>query len=171
MDVFEVLKKRRSIRKYQSKPVENEKVQKVLEAARLGPSANNQQPCHFIVVTKSEVKESLRTAYDRTWFLASPVVIVGCVNPKEAWRKSMFGDDYWKVDLAIAMQNLILTATDLGLGSCWITDFDEKAVKKALNIPSEIRVVAMATMGYADEEKEPATDRKPLESMIHHERW
>ena len=170
MNVLDVLKKRRSIRKYSAKLVEDEKLREVLEAARLGPSANNQQPCYFIVITQPEVRESLRSAYNRDWFVQAPVIIVGCANPKEAWRRSD-GEEYWKVDLAIAMQNIILSATELGLGTCWIATLDEKAVKKALNIPKEIRVVAMTPLGYPDEEKEPVTDRKPLEKIVHYEKW
>ncbi|MGD0451245.1 MAG: nitroreductase family protein [Candidatus Bathyarchaeia archaeon] len=171
MSVLDILKKRRSIRKYQTKPVEVEKITEVLEAARLGPSANNQQPCYFIVITQPEARESLRAAYKADWFVHAPVIIVGCVNPKEGWKRGTFGEEYWKVDLAIAMQNLILAATELGLGTCWIANFDENAVKKALNIPKEIRVVAMTPLGYPDEEKGSVTDRKPLEKIVHYEKW
>ncbi len=173
MSVCDVLRKRRSMRKYQSKQLEDEKMNTVLEAARLGPSANNQQPCHFVVVAKREIRESLRAAYNRDWFVSAPAIIVGCANPKEAWRRggTFGGEEYWKVDLAIAMQNLILAATELGLGTCWVADFDENSVKKALNIPKDVRVVAMTPIGYPDEEKGPVTDRKPLESIVHHEKW
>jgi len=172
MNVLEVLAKRRSIRKYQAKPVEDEKVTKILEAARLGPSAANLQPCSFVVVTKPEVKESLKAAYKENWFVGAPVIVVGCANPKEAWRRTAFdNEEYWKVDAAIALQNLVLTATELGLGTCWIASFDEKGLKKALNIPKEIRVVAMITVGYPAEEKGPVTDRKPLNIIVHHEKW
>ena len=102
MDVFEAIKTRRSIRKYQNKPVEQEKLSKVLEAARLSPSAANRQPWRFIVVTDPEVKEKLRAAYNRDWFISAPVIIVGCALPHKAWVRSD-GEEYWKVDLAIAM--------------------------------------------------------------------
>ena len=171
MSILDFLQKRRSIRKYQSKPVEEEKIAKVLEAARLGPSANNQQPCRFIVVTKPENRESLKAAYKQDWFTQAPAIIVGCVDPKEAWKRGMFGEEYWKVDLAIAFQNLILAATELGLGTCWIANFDENSVKKALNIPKDIRVIAMTPLGYAAEEKESVSDRKPIESIVHREKW
>ncbi len=173
MDVFEAVQKRRSIRKYQDQPVEKEKLVKVLEAARLGPSANNTQPCHFIVITDPKTRESLRGGYNRDWFLKAPAIIVVCANPKESWRRRD-GEEYWKVDAAIAMQNLVLTATELGLGTCWVTDFErngEKEIKKALNIPKDIRVVAMTPLGYHDEKMGPATDRKPLEGMVHSEKW
>jgi nitroreductase len=151
MDVFEVLKKRRSIRRYQT-------------------SADNRQPCHFISVTKPEVKNSLKAAFNADWFLHAPAIIVACVNPVESWRRED-GEEYWKVDAAIAMQNLILASTELGLGTCWIAGFDEKAAKKVLNIPKDIRVVAMTPLGYSDEEKGTPTNRKPLDTMLHREKW
>ncbi len=170
MDVFDAIRKRRSIRKYLNQPVEKELIIKVLEAARLGPSAVNAQPCHFIVVTNIKVRESLGNAYNADWFLKAPVIIVVCANPKEAWRRRD-GEEYWKVDAAIAMQNMILTATDLGLGTCWVGSFDEKEVKKSLNIPKDFRVVAMTPIGYPDERKGQVTDRKSLEAMVHNEKW
>jgi len=172
MIVLDVLKKRRSIRKYQAKSVESEKVTEVLEAARLGPSANNQQPCQFIIITKPEIRESLRVAYKSDWFIQAPVIIVGCANPKEAWRRYAFDkEEFWKVDAAIALQNIVLAAADLGLGTCWVANFDEKAAKKALNIPKEIQVVAMIAVGYPAEEKGTVTDRKPLANIVHYEKW
>jgi nitroreductase len=170
MNVFEVVEKRRSVRCYKKTPVENEKVLRILEAARFGPSAANRQPCHFIVVTNPEVRKSLSKAYSADWFLQAPAVIVCCANPKEAWRR-WDREEYWKVDAAIAMQNLILTATELGLGTCWIGAFKEKEVKKALNIPKNIRVVAMTPLGYPGETKTVATERKPLTEIVHYEKW
>jgi nitroreductase len=87
-----------------------------LEAARQGPSAANKQPCHVIVVTKLEVKEGLRAAYKADWFVQAPTIIVVCADPKGSWRRND-GEEYWKVDAAIAMQNMILASTELGLGS------------------------------------------------------
>jgi nitroreductase len=172
VEVLEIIKERRSIRKYKTKPVENEKINKVLEAARLAPSANNQQPWHFILVTKPEAKESLRAAFkpERQWLMQAPAIIVACADPKKAWKRND-GEEYWKVDAAIAMQNLVLAATELGLGTCWIAVFNEKAVKKALNMPKHIRVVAMTPLGYPDEDKGPVTDRKTLNEIVHFEKW
>jgi nitroreductase len=170
MEVFTIIGKRRSIRLYEKKKVEKEKFDRVLEAGRLAPSASNKQPWRFIVVTDDKVKEKLRAAYDREWFVTAPIIIIGCAVPEEAWVR-MDGQEYWMVDVAIAMQNMILTATELGLGTCWIADFDEKAVRKALKLPSNIRVVAMTPLGYPAEEKPPAKNRKPLTEIVHHEHW
>ena len=167
MDVYETIQKRRSIRKYTKKPVENEKIQKILDAARLGPSAANIQPCHLIAVSDPS---TLKEAYKAEWFQQAPLVIVVCANEKAAWKRSD-GLNYWVVDAAIAMQNIVLVATELGLGTCWIGAFDEGKLRKALNIPKDYKIVSMTPIGYADEQKEAATDRKPVEAILHKEKW
>jgi nitroreductase len=170
LNVFEAVRTRRSIRKYADKPVEKEKLAKVLEAARLSPSACNNQPWHFIAVTDKAVREKLGPAYNRDWFAKTPVIIVACAMPLAAWsRKDK--EEYWKVDAAIAMQNLILVAHELGLGTCWIGAFNENKVKEALNIPEKVRVVAITPLGYPAEQKGPVTERKPMEEIVHYELW
>jgi nitroreductase len=170
MNVFEAIRTRRSIRKYVDKPVEKEKLLRILEAARLAPSAVNCQPWDFIVVTEPEVRKKLGAAYPKEWFINAPVIIVACAHPTKAWTRKD-GEEYWKVDVAIAMQNLVLTAWEEGLGTCWIGAFDEQEVKRVLGIPPEVRVVAMTPLGYPAEEKGPVTDRKPLDEIVHYEHW
>lgn len=170
MEVFEIIRKRRSIRLYEEKPVEQEKLNRVLEAGRLAPSADNCQPWRFIVAINDEVKEKLRASYDEEWFVSAPVIIIGCAVPKEAWVR-MDGQEYWMVDVAIAMQNMILAATELGLGTCWIADFDEEAARKALKLPQSVRIVAMTPLGYPAEEKRPVRNRKSLSKIVHYDSW
>jgi len=170
MKVFEAIRTRRSIRNYENRPVENEKLMNVLEAARLSPSATNAQPWSFIVVTDRDVKERLRSSYDRDWFVSAPVIIVACALPDEAWVRHD-GEEYWKVDVTIAIQDLILAAWEEGLGTCWIGAFNEEEAKRALGIPEQVRVVAMTPLGYPAEEKGPVTDRKTLEEIVHYDRW
>jgi len=169
LDVFDAIRTRRSIRSYNKKRVEKEKLRKVLEAARLAPSAANLQPCSFVVVTDIKVKESLRSAYSREWFVSAPVIIVGCVDPSKGWAKER--EEYWRVDIAIAMQSLILAAWEQGLGTCWIGAFNEQEVKRALGIPKDVRVIAMTPLGYPAEHKGPVTDRKPLKEIVHYDCW
>lgn len=170
MNVFEAIKTRRSIRRYVNEPVEKEKLMKILEAARLSPSAVNFQPWSFIVVTDSEMKQRLKAAYQNEWFISAPVIIVACAHPDESWKK-FDGEEYWKVDVAIAMQSLILAAWEEGLGTCWIGAFREDEAKKVLGIPLNVRVVAMTPLGYPAEEKGPVTNRKPLEEIVRYEHW
>lgn len=170
LDVLEAIRTRRSIRSYLDKPVEDEKLQKILEAARLSPSAVNFQPWDFVVVQEKAAKERLLQAYNRAWFAKVPVVIVVCASPEKAWRR-IDGEEFWKVDAAIAAQSMVLAATSEGLGTCWICAFDEKTVKEALGVPENVRVVALLALGYVAEKKEPVTERKTLEQIVHFDHW
>jgi len=170
MVLLEVFKKRRSIRKYKSLPVEKEKLINVLEAARLAPSAANRQPWYFIVVDNENIKKKLFNAYPSDWFIKAPVIIVACADPNLAWKRKD-GEEYWKVDIAIAVEHLVLQAYNEGLGTCWIAAFNEDEVKKALNIPEHIRVVALIPLGYPDEEKGEVTNRKQLKEIVFMNGW
>ncbi len=170
MNVLEAISRRRSIRQYKKEPIEEEKLKRVLEAARLAPSAENRQPWRFIVVNDPIVKERLRASYDNDWFVSAPVIIVACAAPDEAWVRRD-GEKYWKVDVAIAMQNLILAATEEGLGTCWIGAFNEKEAKRALGIPKGVRVVAMTPLGYPAEEEGPVSLRRPLDEIVRYNHW
>jgi len=170
LGVFEAIKTRRSIRKYKKTKIETEKLKKVLEAARLAPSACNFQPWSFIVVSDSETRQSLYSAYNKDWFVNAPIIIVACGFSDKGWVRGD-GEKYYPVDVAIAMQNLVLVAHDLGLGTCWVAAFDEKKVKKALGIPKNVRVIAMTPLGYSDEVKGPIVERKSLEQIIHYNKW
>jgi len=170
MKVFDAICLRRSIRKYKSDPVEKGKLERILEAGRLSPSAVNKQPWHFIVVRDPSVRESLRASYGQSWFVNAPLIIVVCADPSSAWVRRD-GEEFWKVDAAIALQNMILCATEEGLGTCWIGAFSEEPARRALKIPEKIRIAAMTPLGYADESKEPVSDRKPLKKITHYEYW
>lgn len=170
MNVMDVIKTRRSIRKYSSKLIEKEKIEKILEAGRLSPSAANRQPWHFLVITAKELKTRLSEAYSSEWFVSAPVILIVCADPNAAWCRSD-GEDYWKVDAAIAMQSMILEAWEGGLGTCWIAAFKEDPVKQILEIPPHIRVVAMTPLGYPDEEKGEVTDRKLRNEIVHFDGW
>lgn len=183
MDVFEAIRTRRSIKAYENRPVEKEEIDKVLEAARLSPSAGNKQPWRFIVVTEPEVKANLRSAKmklrppppktpprepPKDPLHSAPVLIVGCALPSDSFP----GTDFWKIDVAIALQNLVLAAWEQGLGTCWIGVFhEEEEVKKVLGLPKEARVIAMISLGYPSEKKDPVTDRKPLEAIVRYNHW
>jgi len=145
MDVFEAVQKRRSIRAYDSTPIPNEKLERILEAARLSPSAGNVQPWHFIVIEDHEKRKKLAKGGRYARFLKeSPIVIVGCGDQKASSKWCM-------VDVAIAMQNMVLTATGEGLGTCWIGSFNENQVKEMFKIPENFKVVALLAVGYPHE--------------------
>ena len=170
MDMYEVIRVRRSIRKYKAKGIEEDKLFRVLEAGRLSPSARNEQPWHFIVITNPEVREMMKEGDSRSWFYEAPAILVVCVDPNVAWVRED-GEEYCKIDGAIAMQSMILQATEEGLGTCWIADFHEAAVTRILGIPPHIRIVALTPLGYPDEVKGRATKRKEMNEIIHNDKW
>jgi nitroreductase len=141
MNVFEAIEKRRSIRNYETAPVPDEKLQKILEAARLAPSASNVQPRHFIVVTDSERREALSSGMFAGFLKQAPVVIAACGDEKKSPK-------WYAIDVAIAVENMVLAATGEGLGTCWIGSFDENKVRAILKIPQNLRVVVLLVIGY-----------------------
>ncbi len=164
MDFYEVIKKRRSIRKYKDRPVEEEKLRRVLEAARIAPSAKNAQPWKFIVVKDKKIREKFKAAYAGEWFWTAPVLICACGLKEEAWRR-WDGKSYLDVDVTIAMDHLILAATAEGLGTCWIGAFDVSEVKKILDLSQGEEPIALTPLGYPAISPEPRW-RKPWDEVI-----
>jgi len=161
MDVFEAIRVRRSIRKYKPDPVPESVLKEVLEAARLAPSWANRQCWRFIVVKDREKRKKITL---RDWAAEAPIVIVGCADPTASGTK--FNQQYYMLDMGIAMEQLMLAATEHGLGTCWIGgQFDEPTVKQVLNIPEGLRVVALTPLGYPDEKPE-AKPRKSLSEIV-----
>jgi nitroreductase len=144
LEVFEAIQKRESIRSYGPTPVPSEKLQRVLEAARLAPSAGNIQPWHFVVVTNQQKRRLLSKGRFAKFLAESPVVIVGCGNRASS-------PNWYAVDTAIALQNMVLTATSEGLGTCWVGSFNETQVKRLLGVPEKFSVVALLAVGYPHE--------------------
>jgi nitroreductase len=165
LDFFEVIKNRRSIRKYQDKNVEKEKLQKILEAARLAPSAMNRQPYQLFVVTNKDILSKIESACNQKW--AAPIMIAMVSTPKEAWVRDD-KEEFWKADAAIAMNQVSLAAFAEGLGTCWIAAFKENQVKEILGVASDSRIPFLSPLGYPAENKGPITNRKTLESLLHY---
>ena len=144
MDVFEAIQERRSIRTYQDTPVPREKLEKILEAARLAPSARNIEPWHFIVVTDGEKRQVLSKGRFAKFLAEAPVVIVACGDKKAS-------PDWYAIDVALAVENMILTATSEGLSTCCVGSFNEKEVKAAVKVPENFEVLLLLAVGYARE--------------------
>jgi nitroreductase len=161
MKFSEVIEKRRSIRKYKETPVPKEKIIKVLEAARIAPSAGHRQPWHFIVV---EDKENIKKLAKSEWAAKAPVMIVGLADQEASPR--------WCInDLGIAFEHIILTATNLGLGTCWMGQLNrEELIKDLLEIPDNFKVMALTPLGIPDETP-AAKDRKSLEAIVSWEKY
>jgi len=169
MEFFEVIQKRYSVRSYRRDPVEEHKLQQVLEAARLAPTAANRQPFQLIVISTAGRETELRRIYDRAWFVQAPVIICACAIPDKAWVRRD-GKNYCDVDVAIAMDHLILAATDVGLGTCWIAAFDPAAAQEVLGLPNSVEPIAFTPLGYADNQLGPKR-RKTLTEIVKHEHW
>jgi nitroreductase len=169
MDVFDVIKERRSVRTYADKPVEKEKLDKIFEATRLAPSACNYQEWRFVVVTKKSKREALMVAANNQKFVAEAPVVIACCAETDG-HKLRCGESCYTIDVTIAIDHITLAAVALGLGTCWIGSFYPEQVREILNIPQDIRVVELLTLGYpADSPREK--NRKPIDEIVHYEEW
>lgn len=166
---LELAKKRYSVRAYKSIPVEDNKLDQILEAARLAPTASNRQPFQFIVIHTAGREEELRLIYDRAWFVKAPLVICACGIANQAWIRQD-GKNYCEVDVSIAMDHLVLAATDIGLGTCWIAAFDPQAAREVLKLPGNIEPIAFTPIGYPDDQPRDKK-RKDIVELIRHEQW
>lgn len=142
MDVYDAVQERRSIRAYQDKQVPREKLEKILEAAILAPSARNLEPWHFIVVTDSEKRKILSKGRYAKFVAEAPVVVVACGDKKAS-------PDWYAIDVALAVENMILTAIGEGLSTCCVGSFNEAEVKTQVKVPENFEVLLLLTIGYS----------------------
>ena len=170
MTVPEAIKGRFSVRKYQSQPVNDSELQKVLEAARFSQSAKNLQDWRFIVVRDRAMKNRLATAAKGQSFVAEAPVVIACCGTGVDYVMTC-GQHSYPIDVAIAMENMALTAHELGLGTCWLGAFYEEQVKELLKVPEDdVRVVGLLTLGYPAVQA-PGKRRKPLDEIVCYEAW
>jgi nitroreductase len=169
MDFEKLILARYSCRAYKPDPVGEGDLQKVLEAARLAPTAANKQAFRVVVVRTKGREEALRRVYHREWFVQPPLVLAVCAIPAQAWiRKD--GRNYSDVDAAIVMDHVILAAADLGLGTCWIANFDAAAAREVLGLPPEADPVVFTPLGWPADAPKPKT-RKAAEDILRYDRW
>jgi nitroreductase len=164
---LDLAKSRYSVREYEDRTVEAEKLTAILEAGRIAPTAANQQPCIFLVLNKEESIEKLCKACRPH---GAPLAIVICADKTSAWVRPFDKANMSEIDSTIAADHMMMCAQDLGLSSCWITYFDPKIVRKEFNIPNDIEPINILAIGYgADEPQSPdrfAQTRKPLDSIV-----
>lgn len=169
MNFDEVIRKRKSIRKYSDKPVEKEVITALLECARLAPSAVNFQPWKFYVCHSDGIKKAIRESYPRQWFAAAQVYIVACGDHSRSWKRPSDGKDHCDIDVAIAVEHIVLKATDLGLGTCWVCNFDPQKVKEVLHLNDNIEPIVLLPLGYPLDEYEAdprSGKRKSLDEIV-----
>lgn len=165
MDYFELIKNRYSVRAYKQDEVEQEKLDKILEAARLAPTAANRQAFRVIVLKTKGREEELKKVYSRDWFTHAPLVLCVCAVRGSGWVRSKDSKDFFDIDAAIIMDHIILAATALGLGTCWIGAFDADAAKKLLDLDDSLEPIVLTPVGYGQAAVSPKI-RKPLDELV-----
>ena len=170
MDVYEAIAKRKSVRGFKDEEIPDEIISRVLEAARLAPSASNRQEWRFIVVRDQVMRKKLAEAARGQKFVGeAPVVLACCAETDE--HVMACGQLCYPIDVAIAMDHITLCAVVEGLGTCWIGAFEEEPVKQLLGIPSPVRVVGLLPVGYPKESSTVKKKRLTLEEIVKYERW
>ena len=171
MSVLDIIRDRRSVRRYNGNSVPEDMLARVLEAARLAPSAKNLQPWKFVVVRDLATKMALaKAAFGQSFMSEADIVVAVCGFPERAYPRQGSYMNSWPIDLAIAFEHLILQASEEGLGTCWIGAFDETAVKAVLGVPAEVRVMARTPLGWPAESPAPR-GRKAMEEFVSYDRY
>ncbi len=164
MDFQELVAMRYSVRAYRPDPVSDADLAKVLEAARLAPTAANKQPFRLLAIRTAGRSEELQRIYHRPWFGAAPLLIGVCAVPSEGWvRKD--GKNHADIDAAIVMDHIVMQATDLGLGTCWVCAFDVAAAREVLHLPEGVEPIAFTPLGRPADEAKPKV-RKALADLL-----
>jgi nitroreductase len=169
MDFFDAVSARYSVRAYEARDVEDEKLEKVIEAARFAPSASNRQEWRFIVVKDAKKRKKLGDAAHKQAFVGeAPVVIAACAVTDGHLMSC--GQPCYPIDVAIALEHVALAAAALGLGTCWIGAFDEAAAKAVLGVPADVRIVQLMPLGYPSDKPRPKT-RLRLDEILMRDAW
>jgi nitroreductase len=170
MTFLDLIKKRRSVRDYLDTPVPDELLEQILEAGRWAPSACNLQPWVFIVIRDPVVRQSMKQVYARDWFLGAPVILAVCCDRAASWKRGD-GKDFGDIDSAITLDHITLAAAEAGLGTCWVGNFNPGPTRELLCIPEHIVPVALTPIGYHGPQPPRPKSRKPLEELVHYERF
>ena len=170
MEFSELIKARYSVRSYKATQVEDEKLQQVLRAAQLAPTAANRQPFQLIVIHPAGREEEMERIYKPKWFARAPIIICACGIPSQGWVRQSDDKNYTDVDVAIVMDHLVLAAANAGLGTCWIAAFDPDAAREILGLPDDVEPIAFTPLGYPAS-KPLSKGRKPLSKLVQYERW
>lgn len=170
MEYSELIAARYSVRAYRPDPIEDEKLQIVFEAARLAPTAANRQPFQIIVLHTAGRQDEIGRIYRRPWFVQAPLVIAICAISSQAWVRESDRFNARLIDAAIVADHMILAATNLGLGTCWIAAFNVDAARSVLCLPPKVEPVIFTPLGYPADTPSLKV-RKPLSDLVRYERW
>lgn len=148
MTFAELAQRRLSVRDYLTQPIEEQKIERILDAARLAPSANNFQPWRFVVVTSEKGREAIIKSYPRDWIKPVPLFLLVCGNRNESWKRKSDNKDHLDIDLGIVIEHICLAATEEELGSCIVCNFDTALCRAFFNLPEAIEPAAIIPIGY-----------------------
>ncbi len=166
MDFKELCTKRFSARSFTQEEVSCEQLSYILQCAQLSPSAVNRQPWHFYVVQSEEAKQQLRQCYNRQWFTTAPLYIVCCIRHDEAWVRSSDHKEHGNIDIAIAAEHICLAAADLGLGSCWVCNFDATLCQQILQLAEAEEAAVIIPIGHISPDcPQKPKERKPASAI------
>ncbi len=170
MNFQALINARYSVRAYKPQPVEQEKLDRILEAVRLAPTAANRQPFRVIVIPTEGREKELGRIYPREWFVQAPLLLAVVAVPSEAWVRKYDGWNAAEVDASIVMSHIVLAAAEEGLGTCWVAAFDPAAAREVLGLPAEVVPSAFAPLGYPADTATPKK-RRLLADLVRHDRW
>lgn len=170
MEYSELIAARYSVRAYRPDPVEDKKLEAVLEAARLAPTAANRQPFQLVVMHTAGREQEIGKIYRRPWFVQAPLVIAVCAISSLAWVRESDRFNARLIDAAIVADHLILAAANQGLGTCWVAAFNVEAARGVLGLPDEAEPVIFTPLGYPADQPGPKI-RKPLSELVRYEHW
>lgn len=166
MDFEKLVNERYSVRKYADTAVETDKIDKILEAARKAPSAVNFQPYKIFLIQSDEKLADIKACYHRSWFSTAPVIMVIVGLHDMAWKRGIDAKDHTDIDAAILIDHIMLQAAELGLGTCWVCNFDVEKTKEVLDLQSTEEPIALIPLGYAQNKEIPVKKRKSIEEIV-----
>jgi len=172
--VLTAIQQRYSVRSFKDTPVHRDAIRAIAEAARLAPSACNAQPWRFVAVTEPSllnqiVDRGLGGVVPNRWAASAPVIIIGCAVLNLLTHRlgeALKGVNYHQIDLGIALEHMVLRATEMGLGTCWIGWFNEKSIKKVLRLPKDWKIVSLLALGYPKEDASARSARRSLDEIL-----
>lgn len=164
MNLLELVKERYSCRNYQPTSVEQEKLNYIMECVRFAPSAVNKQPWRFHIVNNEDEKAKLQQCYKRDWFKTAPMYVIASVLHDEEWVRRD-GKHHGDIDIAIAVEHLCLAATEQGLATCWVCNFDAALCKELFSLPENEEPAVIIPLGYAADEVK-SKSRKTIDEIV-----
>lgn len=166
MEFLDLVQKRFSVRDYTAEPVSEEKLQYILECARMAPSAVNFQPWHFYVCRTPEAVEKVKQCYNREWIKTAPMVIIACIRHDEEWVRKSDNHPHGNIDIAITTEHICLAAAEQGLGTCWVCNFDTTLCRELFNLPVNEEPAVLIPIGTPINPTPTEKNRKDMENIV-----